>query len=394
MFYYSVVAGWCVYYLIKMTVEPLPLTAEAAQGVWDGFQAGGFPVAFHALAMGLGAVVVWNGIRSIERANLVLIPALLLIVLISLGRTLTLDGASEGIRFLFTPDWSTLAQPRIWLEALTQNAWDTGAGWGLILTYGAYMQSRHGVVKNAVITGVGNNMVSLLAAIIIFGTVFAILGAQMNKAEILEVMKTSGPAATGLTFIWMPQLFAKMPAGNLFAILFFLGLAFAAFSSLIAMIELTTRVLVDLGIARRQAILGVCTIGFTLGIPSAINLDFFANQDFVWGVGLMISGAFVAFAVIRQGASRFREESIDHQDHDWSAGPLWDVAIRFAIPSLAVVLLGWWLCQSASVYSPDRWFDPFDPFSVMTCLVQWGIVLAVFIGLNRWMVRRTLGDGQ
>ena len=53
MFYYSVVAGWCVYYLIQMTVEPLPLTAEAAQGVWDGFQAGGFPVAFHALAMGL-----------------------------------------------------------------------------------------------------------------------------------------------------------------------------------------------------------------------------------------------------------------------------------------------------------------------------------------------------
>ena len=394
MFYYSVVAGWCVYYLIKMTIEPLPLTATAAQGVWDGFQAGGFPVAFHALAMGLGAVVVWNGIRSIERANLVLIPALLLIVLISLGRTLTLDGASEGIRFLFTPDWSTLAQPRIWLEALTQNAWDTGAGWGLILTYGAYMQSRHGVVKNAVITGVGNNTVSLLAAVIIFGTVFAVLGAQMSKAEVLEIMKTSGPAATGLTFIWMPQLFAKMPAGDVFAILFFLGLAFAAFSSLIAMIELTTRVLVDFGIDRRHAILGVCTIGFSLGIPSAINLDFFANQDFVWGVGLMISGAFVAFAVIRQGASRFRKESIDHQDHDWSAGPLWDVAIRFAIPSLAVVLLGWWLYQSASVYSPDRWFDPFDPFSVMTCLVQWGIVLAVFLALNRWMVRRTLRPGN
>ena len=79
MFYYSVVAGWCVYYLIKMATAPLPLSAEAAQSTWDGFQGGGFPVAFHALAMGLGAVVVWNGIRSIERANRVLIPALLLI---------------------------------------------------------------------------------------------------------------------------------------------------------------------------------------------------------------------------------------------------------------------------------------------------------------------------
>ena len=392
MFYYSVVAGWCVYYLIKMAVEPLPLSVEAAQGIWDGFQGGGFPVAFHALAMGLGAVVVWNGIRSIERANVVLIPALLLIVIISLARTLTLEGASEGIRFLFTPDWSTLARPKIWLEALTQNAWDTGAGWGLILTYGAYMQSRHGVVKNAVITGVGNNTVSLLAAIIIFGTVFAILGAEMSKADVLEIMKTSGPAATGLTFIWMPQLFQKMPAGDVFAILFFLGLSFAAFSSLIAMIELCTRILVDFGIARRQAIVGVCITGFTLGIPSAINLEFFANQDFVWGVALIISGAFIAFAVIRHGASRFRTESIDNQPHDWNAGRLWDTAIRFVIPALAVLLLGWWLYQAASVYSPDRWFDPFDPFSVMTCLAQWGIALAVLILLNRWLVRRSLGD--
>ena len=391
MFYYSVVAGWCIYYLIKMSTVPLPLTTGAAQGIWDGFQGGGFPVAFHALAMGLGAVVVWNGIRSIERANLFLIPALLLIVIISLGRTLTLDGASEGIRFLFTPDWSTLARPQIWLEALTQNAWDTGAGWGLILTYGAYMKSRHGVVKNAVITGVGNNTVSLLAAVVIFGTVFAILGAGMSKAEVLDVMKSSGPAATGLTFIWMPQLFAKMPAGNVFAILFFLGLTFAAFSSLIAMIELSTRVLVDFGVARRQAILGICLIGFTLGVPSAINLEFFANQDFVWGVGLMISGAFIAFAVIRHGAKRFREDTIDNQPHDWSAGPLWDTAIRFVIPALAAVLLGWWLYQAGSVYAPERWFDPFDPFSIMTCLVQWGLVLAVFLVLNRWMARRALG---
>jgi len=395
MFYYSVVAGWCVYYLIKMASEPLPLSAEAAQSIWGGFQSGGLPVAFHALAMGLGAVVVWNGIKSIERANLVLIPALLLIVLISVVRTLTLEGSAEGIAFLFTPDWSTLSKPKIWLEALTQNAWDTGAGWGLILTYGAYMQGRHGVVKNAIITGVGNNTVSLLAAVVIFGTVFAILGAQMSKAEVLAVMQSSGPAATGLTFIWMPQLFAKMPAGNVFAILFFLGLSFAAFSSLIAMIELSTRILVDFGIARRHAILGVCIVGFTLGVPSAINLNFFANQDFVWGVALMISGAFIAFAVIRHGATRFRTENIDNQPHDWNAGPLWDTMIRFVIPTLAVVLLGWWLYQAASVYAPDRWFDPFDPFSVMTCLTQWGVVLILLIVLNRKVARRTLdSSGQ
>jgi NSS family neurotransmitter:Na+ symporter len=66
--------------------------------------------------------------------------------------------------------------------------------------------------------------------------------------------------------------------------------------------------------------------------------------------------------------------------------------IRFVIPTLAVVLLGWWLYQAAAVYAPDRWFDPFDPFSVMTCLTQWGIVLTLLIVLNRKVARRTLAS--
>lgn len=388
MFYYSVVAGWCIYYFTRMVSGGLPLTVEAAQGVWDGFQGSGLPLIFHAMAMGFGAWAVWKGVKSIERVNKVLIPTLLLIVLIALGRTLTLEGAGDGIAFLFTPDWATLGRPRVWLEALTQNAWDTGAGWGLILTYGAYMQARHGVVKNSLITGVGNNTVSILAAIIIFGTAFAILGAEMSRVEVLEVMRTSGPAATGLTFIWMPQLFAKMPAGNVFAMLFFLGLSCAAFSSLIAMIEMISRVVVDFGVQRRYAILGVCTAGFVLGIPSARNLGFFENQDFVWGVALMLAGAFVALVVIKQGVRAFREQNIEGIPGDWNAGKAWDWIIAGAVPIMAVTLLVWWLWLSATEYAPDTWYDPTDPFSVMTCLTQWSVVMVVFIGLNRWMVKR------
>ncbi|MEM7280380.1 MAG: sodium-dependent transporter [Pseudomonadota bacterium] len=388
MFYYSVVAGWCMYYFITTTTTDLPLTMAASMGVWESFQSSGFPVMFHGIAMGLGAVVVWKGIKSIERANLVLIPVLLVIVLISVFRALTLDGSWAGVKFLFTPDWGTLANPRIWLEALTQNAWDTGAGWGLILTYGAYMQSRHGVVKNAVITGVGNNLVSLVAAVTIFGTVFAILGSQMNQTEILDVMKTSGPAATGLTFIWMPQLFAAMPGGHVFAILFFLGLTFAAFSSLISMIELATRIVMDLKVSREKSVLIVCGAGFLLGLPSAVNLGFFSNQDFVWGVALMISGAFIAFAISRVGAQTFRQDAIDGLPNDWRVGAKWDIAITWVIPALAVVLLVWWLYLAATVYAPDTWFNPLDPFSVMTCLSQWGVVAVVFVSLNRWLNQR------
>jgi neurotransmitter:Na+ symporter, NSS family len=91
----------------------------------------------------LGGLVILKGVKSIEKMNKILIPSLLLVLVISLFRALTLEGSGAGVTYLFTPDWATLKEPkRIWLEALTQNAWDTGAAWGLILTYGAYMRTK------------------------------------------------------------------------------------------------------------------------------------------------------------------------------------------------------------------------------------------------------------
>ncbi len=389
MFYYAVVAGWCFYYTTESLFVGLPLTTEAADATWTAFQTSGWPLFWHAAAMLLGALACRQGVRSIERVNQVLVPTLLVIVLIAVVRALTLPGAGAGLAYLFTPDWSQLAEPRLWLEALTQNAWDTGAGWGLILTYAAYMRKEHGVVRNAVLTGVGNNTVSLLAATMIFGTVFAVLGAEMSRGEVLDVMRTSGPASTGLTFIWMPQLFAQMAFGKALAVLFFLALSFAALSSLISMIELASRALVDFGLPRARAVPTVAGVGFVLGVPSALNLTFFANQDFVWGVALMISGAFIAFAVVRHGAARLRNELAT--PGDWRLPPVWDGVIRYLVPLEAAVLLVWWLGLAATVYAPDTWYNPLDPFSPMTCLVQWALALALFISLNRWMARRTAG---
>ena len=391
MCYYSVVAGWAIFYFIETLVRPLPLSPQGANAVWDTFQAEGWPVLFHAVAMGVGGSVVWRGVSSIERANKVLIPTLLGIVVLALGYTMTLEGAWQGIAFLFSPDWGTLAKPGLWVEALTQNAWDTGAGWGLILTYAAYMQSRHGVVKNAVITGVGNNTVSLLAGMLIFGTVFATLGAQVPKSEVLSIMQQSGPAGTGLTFIWMPQLFAQMPIGKVLAVFFFLGLAFAAFSSLISMIELTTRVLVDLGLSRGRAVAAVGGGGLLLGLPSALSTSVLANQDFVWGVALLVSGALVAFAIIRYGPGRMRNTLLEGAASDWDPTRGWVALIGLLVPLQAAGLLGWWLVY---VYREGAapWFDPFAAGSLANFLLQWGLVLAVLGAANQWMARRTLPE--
>jgi NSS family neurotransmitter:Na+ symporter len=394
-FYYSVVVGWCIFYFWMALTAPLPTTTEAAMATWSGLQGSIWPLVCHAIAITLGGAVVWRGIRSIERVATVLMPLLLLTVVISLLRAVTLPGALEGVAYLFTPEWSQLANPRVWLEALTQNAWDTGAGWGLFLTYGAYMRKEHDLARSAFLTAIGNNAISLLAGTLVFGTVFAILGhdMSMSRPEVLAIARDSGPASTGLTLIWMPQLFARMGFGKLLACVFFFGLAVAGFTSLVAQIELQARVLIDIGWRRPRAILLILVLVFLCGLPSARNVDFLSNQDFVWGVALMLSGGLVAFAVVRHGAERLRRGEILASGNDLKLGAWWDASMKFFVPIAAVVLLVWWLSLSATVYAPDDWYDPFNPSSVMTCLVQWGLVAAAFLALNRRLAAAARSSG-
>jgi NSS family neurotransmitter:Na+ symporter len=386
-FFYSVVVGWCIYYFVFMLLNPLPETSEAATFIWNNYQNSGWPLVTHTLAIGFGCLGIWKGISSIERINKFLIPSLLIILMLSIVRALTLDGAWEGISYLFTPDWPQLKNPKIWIEALTQNAWDTGAGWGLFLTYATYMGSKQHIVKNAFFTGIGNNVISLISAMVIFGTVFAILNHEggMNNAEVLEIMKTSGPASTGLTFIWMPQLFAKMFGGGILAILFFLGLTFAGFSSLIAQLELPTRVFVDFGFSRTKALLLVAVISYLFGIPSAMSLDILNNQDFVWGVALLLSGVFFSIILTTHGLQKLREIENFKGNNDWRIRSVWEYIIKYFVPIAGTVLVVWFLVDSAKV---DDWYDPFKPYGLMTCLLQWLIAIGVCLALNKWFNKK------
>ncbi len=391
-FFYAVVVGWCLYYFYQTLLFPLPADSAEAVKIWEHFQFSSWPFLFHLLAVSFAGLAIWRGVSRIEKVNKILIPTLLIIVILSVVRALTLPGAGAGVAYLFRPQWDQLTMPETWLQALTQNAWDTGAGWGLFLTYAAYMKLEHGTVRNAFTTGIGNNLVSLLAAIMIFGTVFSVLQGNlgMSDPQVLEVMRESGPASTGLTFMWMPQLFARMHLGNVLAVMFFLGLSFAGFSSLIAMFELASRLLVDTGMKRSRAVWIVLIISYMLGIPSARNLDFFSNQDFVWGIGLMVSGALIAYAVVKQGTAIFRSE-LNGIPHDWKIGKTWEFIMRFFVPFAVVVLLAWWMFQAVTVFAPHDWFNPFNPFSVATVVAQWALVLLILLLFNKRIARVMAG---
>ena len=365
MFYYAVVTGWTIRYVWGALIGELGTQAPGA--VWESFAYSPWVVFFQAIALGLAVFVVARGVRGIEAATKILIPSLFVLVVVLAIRAVTLPGADAGLNFLFTPSWEGLSNANVWLQALTQNAWDTGAGWGLILTYACYLRKEEDTALNAFMLGFGNNTVSLLAGIMVLCTVFSIMPDAANQIV--------GASNEGLTFIWVPQLFAQMPFGRFFMVLFFIALFFAAWSSLISMVELATRVLQDAGIERGRALLMILVVGFALGVPSALSEDVFLNQDFVWGVGLMVSGLFFALGVLKYGVKRFRETLINHEYSDIRIGGWFDIVIRLVVVE-ALVLVVWWFWQ---VRTENVW----GPFGIANMALQFGLALAIFLLFNR-----------
>jgi len=382
MCYYSVVTGWCLKYL----TASLAGTVNAGTGpeYWRAFAGSAQAEAFHLAAVLITGIIVILGIRAgIERTARIFIPALAVILIYSAVRALFLPGAFAGVRFLFHFDFAHLAQPQIYLEALSQSAWSTGAGWGLLLTYSIYSRSREPVVGNSLIMGLGNNTASLLAALAVIPTIFAVLPA----GEAVQVAQLTGENSTGLTFIWIPRLLGGTGGGQYMLVLFFLALSLAALSSLISMVEMAVRNLIDLGLHRKTATVAVTAFIAVCGSPSALNSTFFDNQDWVWGLGLLINGLFFCLAVRRFGTRRFREQMVNIENNgDIRLGKIFEPLILWGIPLQFVLLVGWWFYRSAG-WDPVNWWNPLSTFSIGSCLLQWGLAAVLMVILAPRLAR-------
>jgi NSS family neurotransmitter:Na+ symporter len=385
LFYYSVVTGWTLKYFLAALTGSLSVDEPGAY--WTAFTSSVWqPIFFHVISALLGGWIIMRGVvRGIEAANKILIPSLFLLLVVAMIRSITLPGSERGLEFLFNPDLSSLANYRTWLEALTQSAWSTGAGWGLILTYGIYVSREQDIALSAGTIGFGDNSASLLAGMAILPAAFSIL-------SLADAQAAMAAGNEGMMFIWVPQLFARMPGGSLFMPLFFLALFFAALSSLIAMIELAARVLMDAGMQRRRAVSLVTGAVLVLGLPSAVNMDLFHNQDFVWGLALMISGLFISLAVTTFGQERFRTEAVNINPGDIHVGPTFSLVLKYLVPLEFAVMFGWWVYQAAFVYDPDGWWHPLHKYSIGTCVVQWTVALALLIAYNKGIARASLRE--
>lgn len=380
MFYYAVVSGWCLCYFGRSLF--LDIDVSSVQRDWDSFAGSGWSVLFLALAMVIALGVVARGIRGgIERACKILVPTLFVLLVVAAVHSLALPGAVQGLQHLFRPNYHMLLDHEVWLQAFSQSAWSTGAGWGLMLVYGSYARRREDTVLTSFITGLGNNAASLVAAMAIVPAVFALLPAD-------QAMLVARSGNEGLGFVWIPRLLlgGDLVGGPLFVVVFFAGLALAALSSLIAMVELGVRTLIDLGLGRRVATVCIGVLGFALGVPSALYMDVFKNQDWVWGLGLLVSGALFAAGSIRHRIAKLRR-SINTASDGWRLGPWFDLVVVAVIPLSILAMLVFWFYQ-ASVWDPQGWLNPLAVNSAGTCLLQWGVAILVLLVLNRRLARR------
>lgn len=384
MSYYSVVMAYCVkYFILSFTSFAPNMTTEQTTALWQGFLATPWQsILLHLLCMGVGCLVVYKGIsKGIEKYCKILIPLLFVLLVIIAIRAICLPGAELGLQHLFNIDTAYLSKSTTWLHAFTQAAWSTGAGWGFIVTYAVYVKKKEDIPNNCMIMGLGDNIGALVAALAVLPAIFAL------SPSLAVAQEAVSAGNYGMTFIYLFQLFSTMPLGWLISAVFFFCMAAAALTSLFPMIEVGVRNLMDTGMQRKKATIIIGAIGLLIGSASAYSINVLNNQDWVWGIGLMISGLVFAIAVIKYGVEKVRTEEINIEGADYKVSKWYYNLSMYLIPVIVILMILWWGVQSIGWY-PETWWKPFEVENLGTILFQYAIVLIAGFLLNNLFARK------
>ncbi|MEG2350358.1 MAG: sodium-dependent transporter, partial [Hungatella sp.] len=262
-----IIVGWVLRALAGSVTNTI-LTTDAALFFSQG--TGNFgSVPWHIMVILIAALVLMFGAtKGIERINKILMPSFFVLFAILAIRVAFLPGAIEGYRFLFIPKWESLLKIDTWVMAMGQAFFSlsiTGSG---MMVYGTYLSKSEDIPKASIRTAIFDTIAAMLAALAIMPAVFA-FGIKPN----------AGPP---LMFITLPNIFKQMPMGQLFAILFFLSVAFAGITSLINMFEAVSESWQTRFHLSRKAAVALCS-GITLlvGIFLEAEPNVGAWMDFI-----------------------------------------------------------------------------------------------------------------
>ncbi|WP_332694047.1 sodium-dependent transporter [Halalkalibacter lacteus] len=337
--FYGVIAGWIIYYFFNY------LTGNLWSVPADGYGAffGGFitnpvqPLIWQLLFMVLTIGIVFIGVKKgIERSNKILMPLLgvLLIVLSIYG--LTLGGAKEGLAFLFSPDWSALADPTIYLAALGQAFFSLSLGMGALITYGSYLSNKEKLPGAAASVAGLDTLFAIIAGIMIFPAVFA-----------FGIEPASGP---GLVFVVMPDVFDSFSMGGIFGLLFFFLLAAAALTSAVSLLEVAVAYFMrKFQWSRKKAAIIVGTLIFALGVPSSLGQGTLSHINIIGGRDILDSIDFIASNIflplggliiaLFMGWGWKKADALRDSDFGTSKlGTIWLFLLRYVVP-IAILLV-------------------------------------------------------
>ncbi|MRH44017.1 sodium-dependent transporter [Aquibacillus halophilus] len=337
--FYSVVAGWSMFYLWNyLTGRLFSVPAEGYGFVFDSFITSVYqPLFWHGLFMIITIFIVLTGVKKgIEFANKLFMPTLAILLLLLAAYSLSLEGAMEGVKFLFQPDWSVLDDPSVYIAALGQAFFSLSLGVGTMMTYGSYLSKQHSLPGATVGIGIMDTLFAVISGIVIFPAVFA-----------FQVAPDSGPK---LVFIILPDIFAQMPFGGFVGILFFLSLTLAAISSSISLLEVPVAYLIRVNNwSRRFASIVTGSIMFGLGVAASLGMGVLSDVSPIGNLNIMDSMDFVASNIflplgglamaIFIGWYFTKREAFDSTDLTNSPlRGLWYIMIRYIVPVLIIII--------------------------------------------------------
>ncbi len=293
MGFYMVVAGWTLIYFLQSitgnihTVNDFSihftniLNDPLKQSVWM--------IVFSFLT----SFFILSGVRKgIEKSAKIFMPILFLLLIILAIRSITLEGAIQGLNFLFKPNMEHVKQT-VFLDAMGQAFFSLSIGMGCLITYGSYFNKSINLTKTAVQVSILDTLVAVLSGVIIFPAAFALTS---SPDTIVDELVTGGP---GLLFITIPELLNQMPASMAWSALFFCLLALAALTSTISLMEVVTVYLFEeYKISRRKSTIFVTLGVIILGIISSYSSVFFNILDMASAKYMLpIGGLFISIFV-------------------------------------------------------------------------------------------------
>lgn len=277
---YAVVVGWFIRFLVGSITGGLVGAQDS--GAYFGEIAGSFgSVPWHIIALILTFVIMNAGIsKGIEKVNKVMMPLFFILFALLAIRVIFLPGSSSGYKFMFNPDWSALKNPKAWIYALGQAFFSLSIGGSGTVVYGSYLKKDVDVIDSAKYIAIFDTVAAMLASLVIIPAVFAF---NMDPG--------SGPP---LMFITMPEIFKQMPAGSLFATIFFVAVFFAGITSLVNLFETPIEALQSkFKFSRAKAVATIATIATGVGLFIESGDVIGTWMDFV-SINIIPLGAIVA----------------------------------------------------------------------------------------------------